>query len=323
MSRSSRRHGFTLIELLVVIAIIAILIGLLLPAVQKVRDAAARAKCQNNLKQLGLACHNYHDTIGKLPYATTQAYPQFYPPQWYHSYWSWMALIMQFYEQGNLYTQADTWAHGTKYPYQWWPWGGFWLNPPSPPNPALGTMVPVVQCPSDTRVLSVQTSTDGYNMKICLTSYVGVAGFSGDFTGIIANSAQRGPLIVDNNIRLIDIADGTSNTLLAGERPPSVDLEYGWWFAGAGWDGSGVGDITLGSDETRYAQAIGCPTTKVGFQQGNIFNPCDQVHFWSFHASGGNFLRCDGSVKFYTYEINKDVFRALCTYRGGEVAQPE
>jgi prepilin-type N-terminal cleavage/methylation domain-containing protein len=334
MPRTLRRLGFTLIELLVVIAIIAILIGLLLPAVQKVRDAAARAKCQNNLKQLGLAMHNYHDTNGKFPAALDNGYNDTYPSpptaagNW-HPYWSWMAECMQFFEQDNLYKKADTWAHqGTYGQFYWWPWGGFWLSPPSsPPNPALSAMIPLVRCPSDTRVLSVQ---DGGGMQVSLCSYVGVAGFMGDYNGRIAYAGLRGPLVFQDDamstrIRLTDITDGTSNTFLAGERPPSSDLYYGWWFAGAGYDGSGVGDITLGSDESGYAASIGCTgaNMKLGFQAGKIINPCDQTHFWSLHASGGNFLRCDGSARMYTYGLPATTFRALCTYHGGEVDQPE
>src|SRR5262245_17493413 len=311
MSHRFRNRGFTLIELLVVIAIIAILIGLLLPAVQKIREAASRMKCSNNLKQLGLALHNYHDTYGKLPPALVNDGTE-YPPTGYHAYWSWMALAMEFYEQSNLYRQADTWAHGTTYPYQWWPWGGFWLSPPSPPNPALSVLLPVFQCPADNRVFQ---TIDGGGMMVALTSYLGVGGIRSDYA-----TDKSGIFLANRRVKFADILDGLSNTLMVGERPPSVDLYYGWWFAGAGYDGNGTGDVTLGSADVGYAAAMGCPASKVGFQQGNINDPCDQVHFWSLHTGGANFLRADGSARFLTYNnVSVATFQAMSTHNKLEV----
>src|SRR5437868_6068188 len=114
MIRVRRRSGFTLIELLVVIAIIGVLISLLLPAVQKVREAANRTQCLNNMKQIGLALHNYHDTYRRFPPSLDSGIrPYRLSPgnQGYASYWSWLALILPFIEQDNLWNQAMAWAH--------------------------------------------------------------------------------------------------------------------------------------------------------------------------------------------------------------------
>ena len=331
MPRRRGRSGFTLIELLVVIAIIAILIALLLPAVQKVRDAANRTQCSNNMRQMGLALHNYAGMYGVLPPGldNRERPPTFYPsaavPGWY-PYWSWMARIMPFYEQDNLYRQADSFARsGTVVTqYTWWPWGGFWLNPPTPPNPALGTPLKIWQCPADSRQLYVSI-VDG--LQIAFTGYLGISGVRGDYnlpydrvdgrSGVLVGYGRSGDPL-RSGIRILEIVDGTSNTLMVGERPPSQDLYYGWWFAGAGYDGSGAGDVVLGARDVGYAQSLGCPTSKVGFQPGRPEVFCDQAHFWSFHSSGGNFMMADGSVRFLSYNADR-VLPQMCTRNGGEV----
>src|SRR5207244_6886562 len=212
--------------------------------------------------------------------------------------WSWQAKILPYIEQDNLYRLADDWQRKTgSYltgtpAYYWWPWGDFWANwATAQPNPALGTLLETFQCPSDTRVLSVATQ-DG--MRIAFTSYLGVSGIRGDTAtgrnGILYWKSGTGGYQPDG-VKLVDITDGTSNTLMVGERPPSQDLEYGWWFAGAGYDGSGTGDVVLGARDVGYASAMGCPASKVGLQPGRLTDPCDQLHFWSLHAGGVNFLR--------------------------------
>jgi prepilin-type N-terminal cleavage/methylation domain-containing protein/prepilin-type processing-associated H-X9-DG protein len=302
------RPGFTLVEVLVVIAIIGVLAGLLLPAVQHARDAAARIECGNNLRQIGLALHNYHDARGTLPAGLLMAAP--------YSYWGWMAQLLPFVEQQNLWDLAYDWAVKTEHQYEPWPWGDFWADPPTPANPALGIPVKTYQCPADIRTTVVDRldlSGHGDFQPVAFSAFLGIAGTDGD-----ADGPQNGIFIVHFPVRFADITDGLSNTLMVGERPPSADLEHGWWFAGSGWDGSGDGDVLLGARDVEYAADLKCAASKVGFQPGQVNNPCDQVHFWSLHAGGANFLRADGSVRFYDYGMNS-VLPALCTRNGGEV----
>ena len=216
-----RKRGFTLIELLVVIAIIAILIGLLVPAVQKVREAAARIQCTNNLKQIGLGLHNFHGTYQKFPaargdYFLTYAQAAGYPPPTYGGlypggftqYGGWMVSLLPYIEQDNL---------RKKMTYTGTAWTGpFFGN--------YNVVVKTYLCPSDGHAQSPPTAGNG-----AFTDYLGVTGSNNDF-----NSAFFGPSngIFDVNsqgTRFADITDGTSSTLMVGERPPAGDLYWGWW----------------------------------------------------------------------------------------------
>jgi len=315
MLRSLRRYGFTLIELLVVIAIIAILIGLLVPAVQKAREAAARTQCQNNLHQIGIALHNYHDVNKKFPPAANVN--NYWGPYWY---WSWEARIMPYMEEDNIYKVAQTWAApgGTR----WDAWGQYGQGE----NPITGHLVKAYTCPMDARTLQIVDGAPfGVGGPVALTEYMAVASSQ---QGDMQEVSPDGIMFYDSTsaatggMAFKDITDGTSQTLMVGERPPSTDMLYGW-VMGAGWDGSDIGDNAMAANATRYAAALGCPNTKVGFQPGRITVPCDQVHFWSLHTQGANWLFADASAHFWSYSVDPVVLRAACSRNGGEVyAQP-
>jgi len=185
---SAGRRGFTIIELLVVIAIIAVLIALLLPAVQRIREAANRIVCLNNMKQLGLALHNYHDIYNRFPPSCDYALRPFSPApnKGFTPYWSWMARLMPFYEQDNLYREAEQWSHignGNPKDYHWWPWGDWWNDyVTATPNPAFGTPLKIAKCPSDPRQLEVIYENFGPApaVAVAFSNYLGVHGIRGD-----------------------------------------------------------------------------------------------------------------------------------------------
>jgi prepilin-type N-terminal cleavage/methylation domain-containing protein len=324
----NRRRGFTLIELLVVIAIIAVLIGLLLPAVQKIRSAAERMRCVNNLKQIGLALHAYHDLNGTLPPAIMEPVPPAYKPVQYR-YVSWMARILPFVEQPAMYKNMQD-AFASQPVDKGDPFS-------NPPHTGLATVMNIYKCPSDGREYLAQYA-DG--LTIAFTAYLAVNGRNlGTHDGLI---------YWNSSVKFADVTDGLSNTLMVGERPPSADLVFGWWYAGVGqsylrpgenFTGScdvslGVGELNLQS--SGFAPEDSCakgpfypgyayqPDPKYGVFRGpgSILNPCDQFHFWSLHTNGSNYLLGDGAVRFLNYATSFAVMTALSTRAGGEAVSP-
>jgi prepilin-type N-terminal cleavage/methylation domain-containing protein/prepilin-type processing-associated H-X9-DG protein len=333
MSSPSRsRRGFTLIELLVVIAIIAILIGLLLPAVQKVREAAARMKCQNNLKQIGIAMHAHHDAVGWLPPGGAADQPPFGTGPVGGSGWgsAWTVYILPYIEQGNFFAiwqfnSSSGWGNAND---------GAALN---------GVVINTYRCPSTTMPvnqtgLTNGTTNPGGNGTAMVPTYAGIAGA---VNGIIPNYtdsrvntgatgttgccsggliAGNGVLFPNSQLKLSDISDGTSNTMIVSEQSDMLTLTNGskvtWNASGPhGWaigshSGTPPNYGTNGDARSMQITTIRYPLNqKTGWAEncggtGVCDNTGQNIPLNSPHTNGVNALLGDGSVRFVTNSIS-------------------
>jgi prepilin-type N-terminal cleavage/methylation domain-containing protein/prepilin-type processing-associated H-X9-DG protein len=308
--------GFTLIELLVVIAIIAVLIGLLLPAVQKVREAASRARCQNNLKQLGVALHNFHSTFGGFPPAK-QDLPV-YPGSPTTPSISWVPYLLPYIEQDNLqrtYRFDRDWQDKTNDGVA--PYTGNSAGPNQ-------VQIKVLVCPSApaNRVAANNRGVTDYapanqlhRPNLFYTAYP-MPPSDPTFVGILGHNVQR---------RVTDVIDGSSNTILLAEDAGRNQ----WWIMGK-FMGSQPPDFTIGGESGAWANP-GSDITITGFNPANMgtgkpttpgscaVNCANANEIYAFHTSVANVLMGDGSVRSLKANTDINIVIPLVTRASGEI----
>jgi prepilin-type N-terminal cleavage/methylation domain-containing protein len=278
--KQSTPRGFTLIELLVVIAIIAILVALLLPAVQQARSAARRSQCKNNMKQIGVAMHNYHETLNTLPMGSHVR----------GAAWGSLVYLLPYMEQAQAYETVD-----------------FEVADCCTMVKAYQAMTPALPEPQSLNTAALVCPSDPNAGRELLSGPTGPTPGSGDsgnsFPACFTKHTTNGTGIFysQSSTRFRDITDGMSNTLAYGERGLPTDLGWGWVKCG-------------GSECEQYlsVEAGLIPPQNASSNAVNISS------FWSWHESGAHFLMSDGSVHFLSLSMSQSILEALSTRSGEE-----
>jgi prepilin-type N-terminal cleavage/methylation domain-containing protein/prepilin-type processing-associated H-X9-DG protein len=311
LSRPSRRSAFTLVELLVVIAIISILIGLLLPAVQKVREAASRTKCSNNLKQIGLALHNYHDSFGHLPSSTNLiGVPRS----------SAFTFLLPFIEQDALYRNYD-------FTQDWF----------APANlPVTQTKVEIYQCPSTPNGDRLDGKPEAWAPLVAVTDY-GITTHVDPRLYLLGYVEQAGPGLMPKNEprpKFADATDGLSNTIAVAESagrpnlwragkqvgsPPAERVNGGGWARAA--TAFSIDGSTYDGTSLPGPCAVNCTNGEnVTTYPDPYYGRDGSGEVYAFHTGGANVVFGDGSVHLIHQGVSIRTFAALVTRGGGEVA---
>ena len=302
MHRFNSRRAFTLIELLVVIAIIAILIALLLPAVQQAREAARRSTCKNNLRQIGLALHNYHDTH------------RVFPPGWIAvdlttntasahegvSGFGWQTMILPLIDQAALYNQID-----------------FNTSILDSTNAiARSTVLPVFRCPSDPAPDKWEIEEEGSPGTVITELPTGnyVGSFGTEELDGCENAAGTAPVTSagqcvgdgvfyhNSRVKIRDIIDGTSNTIMVGERKTDADQD---WYST--WSGM------IPEGEEAFQRILGSSDHPPNHPAAHFDD------YSSHHEGGAHFILCDGHVRFVSENVDTGLYKAIATIKGREV----
>jgi prepilin-type processing-associated H-X9-DG protein/prepilin-type N-terminal cleavage/methylation domain-containing protein len=307
-ARSGHRNGakgVTLVEVLVVLAVISALVGLTLPAVQKVRDAAARQSCLNNLKQVGIALQSFHAAHARLPPLPLGA------TNWRGDVYSrqhvgWHVYALPFVERNDVWSSVEqAYARNS--------------DPLSDAHrEALAAVIRTYTCPADGRLGTAFQDATGY--RAGYTSYLAVIG---SWTAVKDGCFPGRP-----GIRLTDVTDGTSQTIMVGERPPSATMDAGWWYTSHPGAGLAAIDYEMTAESALDPSNPSCGgyvipvpdgvVIKHVYAPGSLNDNCARYHFWSPHTGGANFLFADGSVRLLPYSVSP-ILKDLASRNGGEV----